>query len=86
MPRQGTGKLQGLALVHFQAQFKRFAWERGCIKGLFRGCLGSVRGYEGLSRLCIVSGERLKLSSKMDECKPLIHSLLLLALNVADCC
>jgi len=28
---------QGLTLVHFSAQLKRFAWNRVCIWGLFRG-------------------------------------------------
>jgi len=27
---------QGLKLVHFSAQRKRFLWERGCISGLYR--------------------------------------------------
>ena len=35
---------QGLTLVHFSAQRKRFLWVRGCISGLSRGCLGGVRG------------------------------------------
>jgi len=26
------------------AQRKRFLWDRGCISGMFRGCLGGVRG------------------------------------------
>jgi hypothetical protein len=29
---------QGITLVHFSAQRKRFLWDRGCIKGLLRGC------------------------------------------------
>ena len=28
---------QGLTLVHFSPQRKRFLWDRGCIEGLFRG-------------------------------------------------
>ena len=36
---------QGLTLVHFSAQRKRYLWDKGCIEGLFRGCLGGVRGY-----------------------------------------
>jgi hypothetical protein len=28
---------QGLTLVHFSAQRKRFLWDRGCTYGLFRG-------------------------------------------------
>jgi len=36
---------QGLALVQFSVQrIKRFEWDRGCIEGVFRGCLGGVRG------------------------------------------
>jgi hypothetical protein len=34
--------LQGLTLVHCSAQRKRFVWNRGCIMGLFRGCLRGV--------------------------------------------
>jgi hypothetical protein len=37
--------VQGLRLVHFWAQLKRFLWDRRCIQGVFRGCLGGVRGY-----------------------------------------
>jgi len=33
---------QGLTLVHFSAQRKRILWDRGCIKGLFRGCSGAI--------------------------------------------
>jgi len=36
--------VQGLALVHFSPQRKRFLWDRGCIPGLLRGCVVSVRG------------------------------------------
>jgi hypothetical protein len=28
--------LQGLTLVHFAAQLERFAWDRGCARGLRR--------------------------------------------------
>jgi hypothetical protein len=35
---------QGLILVHFSAQLKRFVWDRGCVEGLLRGSLGGVRG------------------------------------------
>ena len=38
-------KRQGLTLVHFLAQRKHLVWDRGCIQGVFRGCLGGVRGY-----------------------------------------
>ena len=36
---------QGLKLVHFSDQHKRFVWDRVCIQGSCRGCLESVRGY-----------------------------------------
>jgi hypothetical protein len=36
---------QGLTLVHLSALIERILWNRGCIEGLFRGCLGGVRGY-----------------------------------------
>jgi hypothetical protein len=38
---------QGLTLAHFSAQLKRLLYVRGCIKGLFRGCLGGGTGYWG---------------------------------------
>ena len=46
---------QGLTLVHFSVQRKRFLWDRGCVQGLLKGCLGGVRGYEGVSRVYFVS-------------------------------
>ena len=47
---------QGLTLVHFPAQRKRFLWDRGCVQGLFRGCSGGG-GYYGVftSRVYFVS-------------------------------
>jgi len=33
------GGQQGLTLVHFSAQRKRFLWDGGCIWRLFRGCV-----------------------------------------------
>ena len=36
--------LAGLTLVHFSAQRKHFVWDRGCMKGLFKGCSGGVQG------------------------------------------
>ena len=33
---------QGLTLVHFSAQRKRFLWDRGCIEGLLRGYFAGV--------------------------------------------
>jgi hypothetical protein len=35
---------QGLTLVHFSAQRKRFLWDRGCVQGVYRGCLRVVAG------------------------------------------
>ena len=49
---QGRG--QGLTFVHFSAQRKRFLWDRG----VFRGCLGGVRWYQGV----FVCQKRLRLS------------------------
>ena len=46
---------QGRTLVHFSAQRKRFLWDRGCIQGFLRGCVGGVRGYHGTFRVCFVS-------------------------------
>jgi hypothetical protein len=31
---------QGLTLLHFSAEVQRSSWDRGCSKGLFRGCSG----------------------------------------------
>jgi hypothetical protein len=42
--RSITAVGQGLTLVHFSAQRKRIRWDRGCVQGLFRGCLVGVRG------------------------------------------
>ena len=36
---------QGLTLVQFSAQRKRFLWGRGCIQGLSRESEVGVRGY-----------------------------------------
>jgi len=46
---------QGLTLVHFSAQLTRFLCDRGCVKGLFRGCLGGVGGYLGVFTVYFVS-------------------------------
>ena len=56
---------QGLTLVHFSAQLKRFLWHRGCTVGVFRGSLGGV--YEMLEGImgylgCILCQKRLRLS------------------------
>jgi len=42
---------QGLTLVHFSAQRERFLWDRGCLWGLFRGCLAGVRDHYGVFRV-----------------------------------
>jgi hypothetical protein len=39
---------QGLTLAHFSAQLKRFLLDKGCVWGLFRGCLGAVWGCQGV--------------------------------------
>jgi hypothetical protein len=36
---------QGLTLLHFSAQRERFLWDRGCIHGMLRGCLGGVKEF-----------------------------------------
>ena len=41
----GPTPSQGLTPVHCSAQCKRFLWDRGCIWGLFRGCVAGARGY-----------------------------------------
>jgi len=46
---------QGLTLVHFSAQLKRFLWNKGCFQGLFTGCSSGVRGHEGVCRVYFVS-------------------------------
>jgi hypothetical protein len=33
---------QGLTLVHFSGERKRFRWNLGCVKGLRMGCSGGV--------------------------------------------
>jgi len=38
-------KRQGLTLVQFSAQRKRFLLDRGCIYGFFKGCVAGVTGY-----------------------------------------
>ena len=42
-----VGAGQGLTLVHFSAQLKRFLWDRGCIEGLLRGCFAGVQVESG---------------------------------------
>ena len=53
--------LQGLTLVHFSAQHKRFLWDRG----VFTGCVVGAQGLTGYFRGgsgCILSQKRLRLS------------------------
>ena len=38
----------------FLAQLRRFLWVRGCLSGLFRGCLRCVRGHQGVFRVYFV--------------------------------
>jgi len=56
---------QGLTLVHFSAQHKRFLWDRRCIhrsfEGLFVVCQGVSGGIQGCSG-CILCQKRLRLS------------------------
>jgi hypothetical protein len=40
-----AAEVQGLTLVHLSAQRKHFLWARGCIQGLFRGCIAGFNGY-----------------------------------------
>jgi len=42
LPSLVTAAKQGLTLLHFSAQLKRFLWDRGCIQGLFRGSFAGV--------------------------------------------
>ena len=58
---------QGLTLVHFSARRKRFVWDRGCIKGLFRGYFRGVLGMLGTISVClgcVLFQKRLRLSQK----------------------
>jgi len=53
--KAASARKQGLTLLHFSAQRKRYLWDRGCIEGLFRVYFagvsvvsGGVRGYWGV--------------------------------------
>ena len=73
---------QGLTLIHLSAQRKHVSWGRGCLGGIYRagGGSGSVEGVVGgrLNFGCVYgvfqvyfqSRKRLRLSRKVDECKP----------------
>jgi hypothetical protein len=55
LTRRRRAHRQGLTFVQFSARRKRFLWDRGCIQGLFRGCLGDIRGYYRVLRVCFIS-------------------------------
>ena len=80
----GKGGGQGLTLVHFSAQRKRFLRERGCIQGLFRGVQEVSGGMRGcLDR--ILCQKRLRLSSKVGGCKPLAAGMATAEVPVPAC-
>ena len=58
LERPGHAVEHGLTLVPNSDQLEQFVWDRGCIKGVFRGCLGGVRVYQGVCRvtLCFRNG------------------------------
>ena len=65
---------QGLTIVNFSAQRKPFLQNRGYVWELLRGCLGGIKEVIGVVTGCvgcILCQKRLRLSSKVDECKPL---------------
>ena len=43
------------AYTRISAERKRLLWDRGCIQGLFRGCLGCVKGHYVVFRVYFVS-------------------------------
>jgi len=43
-PTTAAASGQGLTLVDFSDQHKRFLWNRGCVQGLFRGCSRGIMG------------------------------------------
>jgi len=49
---------QGLTLVRFSAQRKRFVSDRGCVQGCFKGCAVGDRGHQGGSQgvFCVRNG------------------------------
>jgi len=68
-----AGRGQGLTLVHFSAQLERILRDRGEMGVCFGGpwqvtrVLRRIRGCLG----CILCQKRLRLSRKVDQCKPL---------------
>ena len=65
---------QGLTLVHFMAQRKRFLWNWGCILGLLRGCLRGawevLGDYQGVFMVYFAS-ETAQVELRSGECVPL---------------
>jgi hypothetical protein len=59
LPIESTAR-QGLTLVHFSPQGKRFEWHRECIQGLLRGNLGGGRGYYGVYQVSETAQVELK--------------------------
>ena len=53
--RRVRSAAQGLTLVHFSAQRKRFCGIGVAFMGCFGGCAGDVMGYEGLFKVYSVS-------------------------------
>ena len=51
---------QGLTLVYFSAQRKRFLWYGGCVEGLFRGRFGAVMGCQVVYRVCLCGRHGLR--------------------------
>jgi hypothetical protein len=49
-----AGERQGLTLVHFSAQRKRFLWDGGCIQGKFTVSSRGGRVYSGVQRVLFV--------------------------------
>ena len=56
-PLELASSVQGLTLVHFSAQRKRFLWDRGCMKGLLRGTWEVLRVSREVSGVfCVGNG------------------------------
>ena len=51
-----NAEYQGLTIVHFSAQHKRFLWDRGCGQGLLGRSFGGVRGCWEVFRVCFCGG------------------------------
>ena len=49
-------KVPGAYTLPLSAKFQRFLRNRGCVDRLLSGCLGGVKGYEGVIRVRFVSG------------------------------